>query len=144
MPKRGRRCRKQVSLPPGYTLTWSGQYEYLQRARERLSVIVPLTLVIILFLLYLSFRQLVPALMVMVAVPLSLVGGFWLVYLLGYELSVAVAVGFIALAGCRRRVWRGDDGVSGRGACAGGGRVRCRNCVQRLSRVLCNAYVPRR
>jgi Cu(I)/Ag(I) efflux system membrane protein CusA/SilA len=94
-----RAVRNQVELPPGYTLTWSGQYEYLERARERLSVIVPLTLVTILFLLYLSFRQLVPALMVMVAVPLALVGGFWLVYWLGYELSVAVAVGFIALAG---------------------------------------------
>ena len=91
--------QEQVELPPGYTLSWSGQYEYLQRAHERLTVIVPLTLIIILFLLYLSFRNLVQALMVMVAVPLALVGGFWFVYWLGYELSVAVAVGFIALAG---------------------------------------------
>jgi Cu(I)/Ag(I) efflux system membrane protein CusA/SilA len=88
-----------VPLPPGYTLSWSGQYEYLLRAGERLAWIVPLTLAIILLLLYLSFRNVVQALMVMVAVPLSLVGGFWLVYWLGYELSVAVAVGFIALAG---------------------------------------------
>ena len=88
-----------VSLPPGYTLTWSGQFEYMQRAEERLAWIVPLTLVIILLLLYLSFRNFTQALMVMAAVPLSLVGGFWLVYWLGYDLSVAVAVGFIALAG---------------------------------------------
>lgn len=88
-----------VRLPPGYTLTWAGQYEYMQRAEERLAWIVPLTLVIILLLLYLSFRNVIQALMVLAAVPLSLVGGFWLVYWLGYDLSVAVAVGFIALAG---------------------------------------------
>jgi len=88
-----------LSLPPGYTVSWSGQYEYLLRATERLGWIIPLTLAIILLLLYLSFRNAVQALMVMVAVPLSLVGGFWLVYWLDYELSVAVAVGFIALAG---------------------------------------------
>lgn len=88
-----------VALPAGYTISWSGQYEYLLRASERLAYIIPLTLAIILLLLYLSFRNVVQALMVMVAVPLALVGGFWLVYWLGYELSVAVAVGFIALAG---------------------------------------------
>ncbi|MGD2056215.1 MAG: CusA/CzcA family heavy metal efflux RND transporter, partial [Gammaproteobacteria bacterium] len=91
--------REQVSLPPGYTLTWAGQYEYLQRAEERLAWIVPLTLAIILVLLYLGFRNFTQALLVMAAVPLSLVGGFWFVYVLGYELSVAVAVGFLALAG---------------------------------------------
>jgi Cu(I)/Ag(I) efflux system membrane protein CusA/SilA len=91
--------QEQVILPPGYTLTWAGQYEYMQRAAQRLTWIVPLTLAIILILLYLSFRNFIQALMVMVAVPLSLVGGIWLVYWLGYELSVAVAVGFIALAG---------------------------------------------
>ena len=89
----------QVKLPPGYTLTWAGQYEYMLRAGQRLTQIVPFTLAIILVLLYLSFRNFTQALMVMAAVPLSLVGGLWLVYLLGYELSVAVAVGFIALAG---------------------------------------------
>jgi Cu(I)/Ag(I) efflux system membrane protein CusA/SilA len=94
-----RAVQQQVKVPPGYTITWAGQYEYLQRAQERLGWIIPLTLAIILALLYLSFRSFVQALIVMVAVPLSLVGGFWLVYLLGYELSVAVAVGFIALAG---------------------------------------------
>jgi Cu(I)/Ag(I) efflux system membrane protein CusA/SilA len=90
---------EQVELPPGYTLTWAGQYEYLQRAQERLSWIIPLTLAIILGLLYLSFRNFSQALLVMVAVPLSLVGGIWLVYWLGFELSVAVVVGFLALAG---------------------------------------------
>jgi len=88
-----------ISLPPGYTISWSGQYQYLMRASERLAWIIPLTLAIILLLLYLSFRNAIQALMVMVAVPLSLVGGFWLIYWLGYDLSVAVAVGFIALAG---------------------------------------------
>jgi Cu(I)/Ag(I) efflux system membrane protein CusA/SilA len=90
---------EQVTLPAGYTLTWAGQYEYMQRAWQRLSWIVPLTLAIILVLLYLSFRSFTQALLVIAAVPLSLVGGIWLVYFLGYELSVAVAVGFIALAG---------------------------------------------
>jgi Cu(I)/Ag(I) efflux system membrane protein CusA/SilA len=90
---------EQVTLPAGYTLTWAGQYEYMQRAAQRMAWIVPLTLAIILVLLYLSFRNFTQALLVMAAVPLSLVGGIWLVYLLGYELSVAVAVGFIALAG---------------------------------------------
>ena len=90
---------EQVKLPPGYTLTWAGQYEYMQRAQERMAWIIPLTLVIILGLLYLSFRSFTHALIIMAAVPLSLVGGFWLIYFLGYELSVAVAVGFLALAG---------------------------------------------
>jgi len=91
--------QEQVTLPAGYTLTWAGQYEYMQRAAQRMGWIVPLTLAIILVLLYLSFRNFTQALLVMAAVPLSLVGGIWLVYFLGYELSVAVAVGFIALAG---------------------------------------------
>jgi Cu(I)/Ag(I) efflux system membrane protein CusA/SilA len=94
-----RAVEQAVALPPGYTITWSGQYEYLLRASERLAYIIPLTLAIILVLLYLSFRSVAQALMVMVAVPLALVGGFWLIYWLGYELSVAVAVGFLALAG---------------------------------------------
>jgi Cu(I)/Ag(I) efflux system membrane protein CusA/SilA len=90
---------KDVKLPTGYALTWSGQFEYLERASERLQYVIPLTLAIILLLLYLSFRNFTQALMVMGAVPLALVGGFWLLYLLGYNLSVAVGVGFIALAG---------------------------------------------
>ncbi len=94
-----RRVAEQVKLPAGYTLTWSGQYEYLERAQQRLQYVIPFTLAIILLLLYLNFRNLTQSLMVMGAVPLSLVGGFWLLYVLGYHMSVAVAVGFIALAG---------------------------------------------
>ena len=88
-----------LKLPAGYTLDWVGQYQYLQRAEQRLSYIVPLTLLIIFILLYLSFRKLSEALMVMLAVPLALVGGVWLLWWSGFHLSVAVAVGFIALAG---------------------------------------------
>ena len=91
--------QKQLKLPAGYTLHWVGQYQYMQRAKQRLRYIVPLTLFIILILLYLSFRTLSEALMVMLAVPLALVGGVWLLWMLGFHLSVAVAVGFIALAG---------------------------------------------
>ena len=93
------RVADQVKLPAGYTLAWSGQYEYLERAKQRLQYVIPFTLAIILLLLYLSFRNLTQSLMVMGAVPLALVGGFWLLYLLGYNFSVAVGVGFIALAG---------------------------------------------
>jgi Cu(I)/Ag(I) efflux system membrane protein CusA/SilA len=90
---------EQVKLPPGYSIAWSGQYEYLQRAQQRLSLIVPVTLGLILFMLYLTFRNITESLMVMAALPLALVGGVWLLALLGYDLSVAVGVGFIALAG---------------------------------------------
>jgi Cu(I)/Ag(I) efflux system membrane protein CusA/SilA len=90
---------EQVELPPGYSIGWSGQYEYMLRAKERLQYVVPLTLVIILLLLYFNFRNFSESFMVMGAVPLALVGAFWLVHLLGYNLSVAVGVGFIALAG---------------------------------------------
>jgi Cu(I)/Ag(I) efflux system membrane protein CusA/SilA len=89
----------QVDVPPGYSLSWSGQFEYLERATARLKVVVPFTLLIIFVLLYLTFRRYDEALLIMVAVPFSLVGGIWLLYLLGYNLSVASAVGFIALAG---------------------------------------------
>lgn len=90
---------QKIKLPPGYTLEWVGQYQYMQRAAERLAWIVPLTLLVIFILLVLSFRTLGEALMVMGAVPLALVGGVWLLWLLDYHLSVAAAVGFIALAG---------------------------------------------
>ena len=89
----------QVAFPPGSYITWSGQFEYMERATERLKVVVPLTLLIIFLLLYLNFRALPPTLIVMLSVPFALVGGVWLVWLLNYNLSVAVAVGFIALAG---------------------------------------------
>jgi len=88
-----------VKLPPGYYVTWSGQFEYLQRAEERLKVVVPVTLLIIFLLLYLNFRALTETLIVMLSLPFSLVGGLWLLWYLGFNLSVAVAVGFIALAG---------------------------------------------
>ncbi len=91
--------RDQVQLPAGYSLAWSGQYEYMERARERLTQVVPVTLAIIFLLLYMTFRRAGEALLVMFSLPFALVGGFWLIYLLGYNLSVAVAVGFIALAG---------------------------------------------
>jgi Cu(I)/Ag(I) efflux system membrane protein CusA/SilA len=91
--------REQVQLPAGYSITWSGQYEYMLRAQEKLTQVVPLTLVIILLLLYLTFGNLSEALLVMFTLPFALVGGFWLLLLLGYNLSVAVGVGFIALAG---------------------------------------------
>ena len=88
-----------VKLPPGYSIGWSGQYQYLTRAAERLHYIVPLTLVLIFLLLYLNFRNMTEALIVMGALPLALVGGIWLLFGLDYHLSVAVGVGFIALAG---------------------------------------------
>jgi len=88
-----------VSLPPGYSLAWSGQYEYMVRAQERLSVVGPLTLAIIVLLLFLNFRRFAEVAIVMGTLPMALIGGFWLLYLLGYDLSVAVGVGFIALAG---------------------------------------------
>jgi Cu(I)/Ag(I) efflux system membrane protein CusA/SilA len=91
--------REQVELPAGYSITWSGQYEYMLRAQQRLSQVIPVTLVIIFVLLYLTFRHTGQALMVIGSLPFALVGGFWLIFLLDYNLSVAVGVGFIALAG---------------------------------------------
>jgi Cu(I)/Ag(I) efflux system membrane protein CusA/SilA len=88
-----------VKLPPGYYLEWSGQYEYMQRAKQRLKVVVPITLLIVIVLLYLNTRNPTKVAIVLLAVPFSLVGAFWLIYLLGYNLSVAVWVGIIALAG---------------------------------------------
>ncbi|WP_025039633.1 efflux RND transporter permease subunit [Nitrosospira briensis] len=91
--------RERVKFPPGYYATWSGQFEYMERAKQKLKLVVPLTLAIIFLLLYLNFRRFTETLIVMLSVPFSLVGGIWLIWLLGYNLSVAVAVGFIALAG---------------------------------------------
>ena len=89
----------QVKFPPGYYVTWSGQFEYLERAKARLQVVVPVTVLIIFLLLYLNFRRVTETLIVMLSVPFALVGGLWLMWWLGFNLSVAVAVGFIALAG---------------------------------------------
>ena len=90
---------RQVAMPAGYAVSWSGQFEYLERATERLKLVVPVTLAVIFVLLYLLFRSFGDAALVMAAVPFSLVGGFWLVWALGHSISVATAVGFIALAG---------------------------------------------
>jgi len=89
----------QLELPSGYSLVWSGQYEFMQRVQERLRVVIPVTLGIIFLLLYLNFRGVAESLIVMLALPFSLVGGIWFLWLLGYNTSVAVWVGFIALAG---------------------------------------------
>ncbi len=94
-----RAVAEKVKFPPGYYVTWSGQFEYMERAIEKMKVVIPLTLLIIFLLLYLNFRRLTETLIVMLSVPFALVGGVWLMWLLGYNLSVAVAVGFIALAG---------------------------------------------
>jgi len=90
---------KQVAMPAGYAVSWSGQFEYLERATQRLKLVVPATLAVIFVLLYLLFRSFRDAGLVMAAVPFSLIGGFWLVWALGHAISVATAVGFIALAG---------------------------------------------
>ena len=88
-----------VQFPPGYYATWSGQFEYLQRAEARLRVVVPVTLLIIFLLLYLNFRALTETFIVMLSLPFALIGGLWLLWWVGFNLSVAVVVGFIALAG---------------------------------------------
>ena len=94
-----KKVAEQVQLPTGYTLSWSGQYEYIQRAKERLMYVVPLTLLIIFVLLYINLRSAAKCAIVLLAIPFSMIGAVWLVYLLGYNMSVAVWVGIIALAG---------------------------------------------
>ena len=91
--------REGIDLPTGYSLAWSGQYEYMVRAKERLQVVGPVTLAIIVLLLFLSFRRFAEVAIILGTLPMALVGGLWLLFLLGYDLSVAVGVGFIALAG---------------------------------------------
>ncbi len=90
---------RDVALPPGYSVSWAGQFEYLERAKARLAYVVPATLAVIFVLLYLAFRRIDEALLIMLAVPFALIGGYWLLWALGYATSVATAVGFIALAG---------------------------------------------
>ena len=94
-----KRVNETVKIPAGYSLVWSGQFEYMERAAARLKVVVPLTLLTIFLLLYFNFRNLTAPAVVMLSIPFALIGGFWLIWLLGYNMSVAVAVGFIALAG---------------------------------------------
>jgi Cu(I)/Ag(I) efflux system membrane protein CusA/SilA len=90
---------REIDLPTGYSMVWSGQYEYMQKARKTLNIIVPLTLVVIFLLLYIHFNNIIEVVIVMACLPFALIGGVWLLYLLGYNISVAVVVGFIALAG---------------------------------------------
>jgi Cu(I)/Ag(I) efflux system membrane protein CusA/SilA len=90
---------ERVAIPPGYSIVWSGQFEYLERATQKLKLVVPFTLVIIFVLLYLAFRNFASAALIMGTLPFALVGGLWLLFLLGYNLSIASAIGFIALAG---------------------------------------------
>lgn len=93
------RVAEKIALPPGYSLTWSGQYEYMERAEARLAYVVPLTLAIIVVLLYLNFRRVTEVLLIMTSLPLAMLGGVWLMVAFSYNFSVAVGVGFIALAG---------------------------------------------
>ncbi|MDP7593268.1 MAG: efflux RND transporter permease subunit [Litorilituus sp.] len=90
---------EQLTLPAGYSITWAGQYEYIERAKDKLNLVVPLTLSIIIVLLYLNFRSIAEVAMIMLTMPLAMVGSLWLMYFQGYNFSVAVGVGFIALAG---------------------------------------------
>jgi Cu(I)/Ag(I) efflux system membrane protein CusA/SilA len=92
-------AKKQVALPSGYNVFWSGQYEYMQRAKQRLAIVIPITLLLIVLIIYLNTRSAVKTAIVLLAVPFSLVGAFWLLYLAGYNLSVPVWIGIIALAG---------------------------------------------
>lgn len=90
---------KEVKLPPGYAIAWSGQFEYLERAAAKLQTVIPLTLAVIFILLYFAFRSISEAVLLMLTVPFALIGGFWFIWLLGHAVLVATAVGFIALAG---------------------------------------------
>jgi Cu(I)/Ag(I) efflux system membrane protein CusA/SilA len=90
---------RAVQLPAGYSISWSGQFEYLERAKAKLQVVIPFTLLVIFVLLYLTFRRIDEAFVVMATLPFALIGGFWYIYLLGHAVSIATAVGFIALAG---------------------------------------------
>ena len=90
---------REVNLPPGYTIVWSGQYEYMQRAKERMKLVIPATLAIIFLLLYFNFKSVGETMIVMLSLPFALVGGLWFIWALGYNWSVAVAIGFIALGG---------------------------------------------
>jgi Cu(I)/Ag(I) efflux system membrane protein CusA/SilA len=94
-----RMVEREVRLPPGYTIVWSGQYEYMERAKERMKLVIPATLALIFLLLYFNFRSVGETAIVMLSLPFALVGGIWFLWFLGYNWSVAVAIGFIALAG---------------------------------------------
>jgi Cu(I)/Ag(I) efflux system membrane protein CusA/SilA len=93
------RVAQEVNLPAGYSVSWSGQFEYLERAKAKLRIVVPFTLLVIFVLLYLTFRRIDEALLIMATLPFAVIGGFWFIYFLGHDVSIATAVGFIALAG---------------------------------------------
>jgi Cu(I)/Ag(I) efflux system membrane protein CusA/SilA len=93
------RVAREVRLPPGYSVSWSGQFEYFERAKGKLRIVVPFTLLVIFVLLYLTFRRIDEALLIMGTLPFAVIGGFWFIYFLGHDVSIATAVGFIALAG---------------------------------------------
>jgi Cu(I)/Ag(I) efflux system membrane protein CusA/SilA len=95
----GKLLKEKVKIPPGYAISWSGQYEGMERAKERLAVVLPLTVFLILFLLYLNTRSMVKTLIILLAVPFSAIGAFWFLYALGYNMSIGVWVGLIALLG---------------------------------------------
>jgi Cu(I)/Ag(I) efflux system membrane protein CusA/SilA len=90
---------KEVEFPPGYYISWSGQYEYMERANKRLKMIIPITLIVVFLLLYFNFRNITEPLIIMLSLPFAVVGGIWMMYLFGFNMSIAVGVGFIALAG---------------------------------------------
>ena len=90
---------ENIELPTGYSLIWSSQYEYMEKARKTLNIIIPATLLVIFILLFIHFNNIIEVVIVMASLPFALLGRFWLIYLLGYNMSVAVGVGFIALAG---------------------------------------------
>ncbi|MBL4661089.1 MAG: efflux RND transporter permease subunit, partial [Alcanivoracaceae bacterium] len=90
---------EKLQVPAAYTINWTGQYEYMQRTKSKLTYIIPFTILIIFTLLFISFKSVSEALMVILTIPFAMVGGLWMIYLLGYNLSIAVAVGFIAIAG---------------------------------------------
>jgi Cu/Ag efflux pump CusA len=91
--------KAKLQLPPGYTLTWSGQFEYLERAKEKLMVVLPVTMVLVFLLLYFESGSIVQLTIILLSLPFSIMGGLWLCYLLGYNISIGVVVGFIAMAG---------------------------------------------
>ena len=139
---------RHVALPEGVSMVWSGQYEYMQRANERLAIVLPVTLALIFILLYAHFRRFGESIIVMVGTAVfAPIGGVWLLYLSGYNLSIAAGVGFIALLGTCCRDGRGDAGVPGRGLCPlrrrGGGCAPRPTCARRSSRARWTACGPK-
>jgi len=128
---------KEVKFPPGTYVQWSGQFEYLERAEARLKIVVPLTLMIIFLLLYLNFRALTETLIVMLSLPFALIGGLWLMWWMGFNMSVAVAVGFIALAGVAAEtgvimlIYLDHALKEGQATCAAEGRAFTRDDLHR-------------